>query len=226
MACNKTKVLISWSGGKDSTLALYETVHSERYNVVALVTTVTEWYDRVSIHGLRCDLLVEQARSLGLPLVTVSIPPEASNSQYEAAMAKALSGFAPAGVREVVFGDIYLEDVRRYRDDLLRPLGMKGVFPLWGIPSAQLARRFVRLGFKGRIVCVDPESVGTQFAGMAFDEELLRSLPPGVDPCGERGEFHTFTYDGPLFSRPVRHRTGEVVSRENGLCYCDIQPAP
>jgi uncharacterized protein (TIGR00290 family) len=217
----REKAVVSWSGGKDSVLALYEACQG--FDIVALVTTVTLGYERVSIHGVRTALLERQTASLGFPLEQVAIAPVCTNADYETRMRMVLEQYRGAGVTSVICGDIFLEDVRKYREDrLLAPLGLKGVFPLWGRDSAALARRFIGLGFRALLCCVDTAALGAEFAGRLFDLGLLAELPAAVDPCGENGEFHSFVVDGPNFARPVGCRPGERVLRDNRFVYCDL----
>jgi uncharacterized protein (TIGR00290 family) len=217
-------VLVSWSGGKDSALALYEILKAQNYRIAALVTTVTEDYDRISIHGVRCALLEQQVAALGFPLEKVLIPKNASNEEYEANMGKLLTEYQQTGVRSVVFGDIFLEDLRKYREQKLAGLGMQGVFPLWKRDTGELARWLCELGFKAITTCVDSQALGRQFVGRLIDEQFLAELPAAVDPCGENGEFHSFVYAGPIFKKSVVFTRGEVVFRENRFYYCDLLP--
>ena len=217
-------IALCFSGGKDSSLALYALRTEERFEVAALVATVTEGYDRISMHGVRRSLLQEQAASIGLPLTEVMIPPQASNEVYESAMGEAFTRLRARGIRRVAFGDLFLEDVRDYRLRQLETLGLECVFPLWGRPTAALARTFVDDGFRARIVCLDPAALDPSFAGRMFDDAFLAELPEGVDPCGENGEFHTFVFDGPIFRRPLAISVGEVVERD-GFWFCDLLPA-
>jgi uncharacterized protein (TIGR00290 family) len=219
----RPKAVVSWSGGKDSALALAEM--RPAYEIVALLTTVTADYGRVSMHGVRTALLEEQAAALGLPLEQVVIPPTCSNAGYEAAMRAALERHRDAGVGAVICGDIFLEDVRRYREERLFPDGLRGVFPLWQRDTAALARRFLELGFRAVLCCIDTQALPEGFAGRPYDARLLAELPPGVDPCGENGEFHTFVYDGPGFTRPVAFVPGECVRRDNRFGFRDLRPA-
>ncbi len=217
-------VLVSWSGGKDSSLALQEVLADGRYKVAALVTTVTEGYDRISMHGVRRALLERQAASLGLPLEKVLISNSASNEEYEEKMAAMLKRFAEAGVAGVVFGDIYLEDLKRYREDNLAKVPMSGVFPLWKREPAELMQSFIEGGFKAKTVCVDTHALGREFVGREIDSRFLSELPKGVDICGENGEYHSFTYDGPIFRERIAYKTGEVVLRDDRFYYCDLIP--
>jgi len=218
------KAILSWSGGKDSALALYELRRTGLYDVVGLVTTVTEDYGRVSMHGVREALLAEQAEALGLALLCVTIPADCSNEVYEKRMRKLLEEQTAFGVFTVAFGDIFLEDLRQYRESRLAEVSMKAVFPLWKRDTRSLARSFVQLGFKAVVTCVDSQALDGWFAGRDFDESFLRDLPAGVDPCGENGEFHSFVWDGPVFARPVPIERGEVVVREGRFWFCDLLP--
>jgi uncharacterized protein (TIGR00290 family) len=215
---------MAWSGGKDSALALREIRDDSRYRVAALLTTVTAEYDRISMHGVRRTLLRRQAGALGLPLEEVVISPGASNDEYEASMAVALAALRAriAGLDTVVFGDLFLADIRAYRERMLARIGMRGLFPLWLRDTRALAHDFVRVGYRAVLVCVDSAQLAGGFAGREFDAELLRDLPPEVDPCGENGEFHTFVYAGPGLRQPVRHQRGAVVVRDGRFVYCDL----
>ena len=220
-------VVLSWSGGKDSSLALAALRADHRYRVVALLTSITRGYDRISIHGVRRALLEEQARAIGLPLFEVVLDPMSSNDAYEAAFRAAVEKLRAEypTLRRIAFGDLFLEDVRAYRERLLASVGMEGLFPLWGRPTTPLATEFVSLGFRAHLVCVDTQQLPARFAGLPFDDALLHALPEAVDRCGERGEFHTFVFDGPIFTRPVALTRGEVVLREERFAYCDLLPA-
>ncbi|MBI4301987.1 MAG: diphthine--ammonia ligase [Chloroflexi bacterium] len=220
----REKVIISWSGGKDSAFALYEIQKTGDYEIVALLTTVTEYYDRISMHGVHRILLERQASSLGYPLEKVLISKDCDNEEYESKMRQVLEKYMEAGVSAAVFGDIFLEDVRKYREDKLLKVGMKGIFPLWRRDSAELARTFVNLGFKAIITCVDSKVLDRRFAGRGFDKHLLAELPSTVDPCAENGEFHSFVYDGPIFQEKIKHKIGEVTLRDNRFYFCDLIP--
>ncbi len=215
-------LVVSWSGGKDSTLALNEILNNTDYEVHTLITTVTEGYDRISIHGVRNELLEKQVQSIGLPLHKVSIPKDSKNEQYESALKKVLLKFKNEGINEIMFGDIFLEDVKKYRDELLDRLDMKGVYPIWKKDSKELARKFIELGFKAVTTCVDFQQIDKKFVGREYDSGFLNDLPGTADPCGENGEFHTFVYDGPLFNEKISFNKGEVVLRDNRFYYCDL----
>ena len=220
------QVVLSWSGGKDSSLALAALQADSRYEVVALMTTVTADYERVSIHGVRRILLEAQAEALGLPLFEVTLQPKSSNDQYEEAFLKGLEQIRMSHpqVRHIAFGDLYLRDVREYREKLLQPTNFVPLFPLWGRDTRELAREFIDTGFSATLVCVDTEQLSASFAGRAFDVALLDALPPSVDSCGEGGEFHTFVSDGPIFSEAIAFELGERVLRDDRFAYCDLVP--
>jgi len=218
------KVIFSWSGGKDSALALYEVQKSKNYEILALLTTITEDYDRVSMHGLRRSFLEQHANSLGIPLEKVFITKDASNEEYESKMKEALLIYQNAGVHSVVFGDIFLQDVRKYREENLSKIGMNGVFPIWRRNTTELAHSFIDLGFKAVTTCVDSNVLDVRFVGKVFDRQFLSELPPTVDPCGENGEFHSFVYDGPIFRENILFKKGEIVLRDNRFYYCDLIP--
>ncbi|MBU7018342.1 MAG: diphthine--ammonia ligase [Theionarchaea archaeon] len=218
------KVLLSWSGGKDSALSLYELQKTDLYDVRALLTTVTEDYNRSSMHGVRSVLLEQQADSVGIPLEKVFMPKTVSYEEYESIMQKVCEYYLNAGIFTVVFGDIFLEDVREYREKNLEKIGMKASFPLWGKDTVDIAHEFINLGFKAITTCIDSHVLGKDFVGRDFDEKFLNELPPSVDPCGEHGEFHSFVYDGPVFRKKISCTRGEVVFRENRFYYCDLLP--
>jgi uncharacterized protein (TIGR00290 family) len=221
----KERVLFSWSSGKDSGFALHELQRAGNAEVIALLTTITEGYQRISMHGIRAALLEQQAESMGLLLQRVYIPMDASSEKYEAAMKEALLGYKEKGVVSVVFGDLFLEDVKRYREKRLAEVGLKAVFPLWKRDTKVLSREFLRLGFKAVITCVDSHALDGQFAGRLYDETFLADLPAHVDPCGENGEFHSFVYDGPIFRRPVRFTKGDIVMRNARFNFCELLPS-
>jgi uncharacterized protein (TIGR00290 family) len=216
-------VLFCWSGGKDSAMALHALRAAGNRRITALLTTITEEYDRISMHGVRRVLLERQAESLGLPLHPVLIPPQCINATYEERMKEALATHIARGVRRVAFGDIFLEDLRVYREKNLAQVGMQALFPIWKRDTRELAREFVRLGFRAITVCVDPRVLDASFAGRELDASFFADLPPGVDPCGENGEFHTYVFDGPIFKARIACRVGEKVLRD-GFCFCDLLP--
>jgi len=217
------RMLFCWSGGKDSALALHSLLRKADVRVEALLTTVTEGYDRISMHGVRRELLRRQAESLRLPLHEVFIPPQCGNPLYEARMEAAMRHYLHHGIRRVVFGDIFLEDLRVYREKNLASLDMQAIFPLWKRDTRELIREFHAFGFRAVTVCIDPRVLNASFAGRELDESFFADLPPGVDPCGENGEFHTFVFDGPIFARPVEFTAGEVAQRD-GFVFCDLLP--
>ena len=229
MTANNTPkpVALSWSGGKDSALTLAALRADPSVHVVALLTSVTLGYDRISIHGVRRSLLRAQARSAGIPLQEIVLQPNSSNELYDHAVSYALDTLRHMHptLTTVAYGDLFLEDVRRYREDRLGLLGFTPSFPLWGRPTCELAEEFIDRGFEARLVCVDTTQLDGAFAGRAFDRALLEDLPATVDPCGERGEFHTFVSNGPGFSTPISHTVGEVVVRDGRFAYCDLLPA-
>ena len=217
-------LLVSWSGGKDSAIALYEILKNQNYKISALLTTVTEGYDRISMHGVRRILLEQQVASLGFPLEKVFISKNASNGEYEMNMGRVLAKYKEAGVTSVVFGDIFLEDLRKYREDKLATLGMDGIFPIWKRDTQELAHSLTALGFNAITTCVDTHTLGRQFVGRVIDEQFLSELPSTVDPCGENGEYHSFVYEGPIFKERISYTLGEIVLRENSFWYCDLIP--
>jgi uncharacterized protein (TIGR00290 family) len=219
-------VLFSWSGGKDSALALYEVLHCRRYEVVALLTTVAGQYGRVSHHGVREELLDLQAAALELPLDKLYLPvmdgSPCTNDQFEELMGNCLTRYRDEGVRKVVHGDLFLADLRAYRERNLARLGMEGVFPIWHRDTTELVHDFSRLGFKAVVCCVDNRLDG-RFVGRELGPELISEFPPGIDPCGENGEYHSFVYDGPIFREPLEIDRGEIVLRD-GRHYIDLLP--
>ena len=217
------KILFSWSGGKDSAISLYEIQRSQNYEILALLTVITADYDRVSLHGVPRILVEQQAKSLGLPIEEVFISRDSSNEEYESKMREILTRFKQAGVFSVVFGDVFLEEVRRYREDNLSQVGMKGIFPVWGRNTAELSRSFVNLGFKAIVTCVDAKVLGEKFLGRVLDKHFLAELPPNVDPAGENGEFHSFVFDGPIFKERIGYTLGEQVLRDS-FYFCDLLP--
>jgi uncharacterized protein (TIGR00290 family) len=219
-------LILSWSGGKDSALALDALRASGEHGPIVLLTSVTAEYDRIAIHGVRRTLLRAQADALGLPLHEFELRPASSNAEYESAFSSALEAVRESfGARKIAFGDLFLEDVRRYREERVTPLGFEPLFPLWGRNTAALARTFLDRGFEARLVCVDTTQLDASFAGRAYDAALLADLPASVDPCGERGEFHTFVSSGPGFGERIPYEVGEVVLRDGRFAYCDLLPA-
>jgi uncharacterized protein (TIGR00290 family) len=216
-------ILFCWSGGKDSAMALHTLFQQNHFQVVALLTTVTEGYDRIAMHGVRRELLQRQAESIGLPLREVRIPPQCVNSIYEGRMEEALRLFYNQGIRKVAFGDIFLEDLRAYREKNLARIGMTALFPIWKRDTRELVRRFHELNFRAIAACIDTKALDSSFAGRELDDSFFRDLPPSADPCGENGEFHTFVFDGPIFQSLIPIRTGEIVNRD-GFVFCDLLP--
>jgi len=216
-------ILFCWSGGKDSAMALHTLLQQQQFRVTALLTTVTEGFDRISMHGVRRELLLHQAESIGLPLHEVRIPPQCVNPIYEARMEHALRIFYDQGVRRVAFGDIFLEDLRAYREKNLARMSMTALFPIWKRDTRELIREFHAFRFRAVAVCVDPKVLDPSFAGRELNDSFFRDLPPNADPCGENGEFHTFVFDGPIFRWPLAVRTGAVVHRD-GFVFCDLMP--
>jgi uncharacterized protein (TIGR00290 family) len=219
----KPKALLAWSSGKDSAWSLHVLRAQGEVEIVGLLTTINEAFDRVAMHAVRTELLRAQADASDLPLWPVLIPWPCSNAAYEAAMNAALARARADGIAHVAFGDLFLEDIRRYREERLAPTGITPLFPIWGTPTDALARRMVAGGLRARLTCVDPKRLDARFVGREFDAALLDELPTSVDPCGERGEFHSFAYDGPMFRRPVPIRGGEVVTRD-GFVFADLLP--
>lgn len=218
------KTLLSWSSGKDSAWALHvlRSRHPE-LEVVGLLTTINAQFERVAMHAVRVELLRAQAAATGLPLLEVGLPWPCSNERYEALMLDATANARASGITVMAFGDLFLEDIRQYRVQKLEGTGIRPVFPLWGQPTDELARAMIDGGLRARLTCVDPRQLAPSFAGHDFDAKLLADLPASVDPCGERGEFHSFAYAGPMFTEPVVIRTGEVVERD-GFVFADLLP--
>ena len=221
---DKEKIVLSWSGGKDSAMALHELRRSGRYEIVSLLTTVAEEYSRISHHGVRAELVKLQAEAIGETLHKVYLPAHTTNEKYEAVMERTMLEYKDAGIRTVAFGDIFLRDLREYRENNLAKVGMGAIFPIWLRDTAEMVRTFIDLGFRARLSCVDSRKLGEAFAGRPIDAALLRDLPPDVDPCGENGEFHSFVYDGPIFDYPVGVAPGEVVLRDVRY-FADLLPA-
>lgn len=217
------EVVVSWSGGKDSCMALCA-LQALGLRVAALITTVTRDYDRVSMHGVRRELVQRQANALGLPLHEIFIPANASNDDYEAAMGEGLSAYRERGLQTIVYGDLFLADIRAYRDRLVERNGMRAIYPVWGRDTGDFVRDFIGRGFKAVTTCIDSSVLDESFVGRVIDEDFLADLPDKVDPCGENGEFHSFVFDGPMFARPVEFTIGGRVTR-GGFCFCDLEPA-
>lgn len=210
----KEKVIFNWSSGKDSAYCLYKLLQTNQYEILCLLTSISEPYQRISMHGVRVELLEAQAQSIGLPLVKMQIPEMPTMEVYEKVMAKTINGLKNKGATASVFGDIFLEDLRAYREKKLAEVNLKGVFPLWKIPTKQLLTEFIDLSFKTIVTCVNERYLGKSFAGRIIDHSFLNDLPSHVDPCGENGEFHTFVFDGPIFKEPIAFAKGEVVYRK------------
>ncbi len=224
MASARSKVVVSWSSGKDSAYTLHRLRLQPQFEVVGLLTTVTRDFDRVSMHGVREELLRQQAAAAGLPLRIVEIPSPCPNEVYEERMRAEVAHLRDEGVSHVAFGDLFLADVRAYRETRLAGSGLAPLFPLWGSATSELAREMIRSGLRTRVVVIDPQKLPREFAGREFDEEFLRELPPSVDPCGENGEFHTFVTAGPMFSHPLSVSVGPTVERD-GFVFTDLKPA-
>jgi uncharacterized protein (TIGR00290 family) len=243
----KEKAIFNWSGGKDSAFSLYEILQQQQYEIMCLLTSVNEQYQRISMHGVRVELLERQTKSIGLPLIKLQMPEMPTMEVYENIMEVALKDLKSKGATASIFGDIFLEDLRKYREDKLKMLDLKGVFPLWKISTAQLIREFIDAGFKTIITCVSEKYLDKSFAGRMIDKDFLKDLPGNIDPCGENGEFHTFVFDGPIFQKPIAFETGEIVYKKylpakesnassnsandndnpfnSGFWYCDLLPS-
>ncbi|MCB0280175.1 MAG: diphthine--ammonia ligase [Calditrichaeota bacterium] len=224
----------NWSGGKDSALALYHVLNSSDYQVIELLTTISLENQRISMHGVRLDLLKEQASSLNLPLKSINLPQSAGVDEYNRLMEKTLAEYQNNKIDHAIFGDIFLEDLRRFREENLAKLNIKAVFPLWKKDTKSLIREFIDFGFKAITVAVDAKLLDRRFAGRIIDEDFLTDLPANVDPCGENGEFHSFVFDGPIFTKSVPFKIGEIVERSyssgdgnwhNSFYFCDLLPA-
>ncbi len=221
----RSPIIVSWSGGKDSALLLRYLLRDPEHEVVGLITTVTDGYDRISMHGVRRNILHAQVAQLSLPLHEATIPPAGSNTAYEAAFMVVLAQVRVACPRlhAIAFGDLFLEDVRSYREQLCAGHGWQPLFPLWGLNTGALAQQFVHDGFRAIVCCVDTQQLASEWVGREFDAAFLDTLPPSVDPCGERGEFHTCVYAGPIFARPLALERGEHVLRDERFEYCDLR---
>jgi uncharacterized protein (TIGR00290 family) len=232
----KERIVLCWSGGKDSALALYRLQQDSRYEVVSLLTTCNEEFQRVSMHGVRISLALRQAQAIGVPLDIVYLSRQASNGEYQAKMSDYLLARKHEGVSAMAFGDIFLEDLKRWREANLATIGMHGIFPLWKEDTSLLIEEFLSLGFSSITCCVNDAYLGEAAVGRLIDKDFLATLPPGVDPCGENGEFHSFAFDGPIFSQPVSFTIGEKVYRPieephlpgdtKGFWFCDLVEGP
>jgi len=220
---NKPKVIVSWSSGKDSAMALYKIVKSNEFEILAILTTVSDMFQRISMHGVREELLDQQANSIGIAVEKVRIPYPCPNEVYEQKMVELLRNYESKGVSHVVFGDLFLEDIRRYREDKLAEVGITPIFPLWKENTKELAKTIIRVGFKAVVTCVDPKKLDPKFAGRYFDEMFLNEIPANVDACGENGEFHTFVFDGPIFRNRIEITVGDRVFRD-GFQFVDLVP--
>lgn len=232
----KPKAIFNWSSGKDSALALYKILQDEKFEITTLLTSINKEFQRISMHGVHVSLLEKQAESLGFPLVKLQLPKEPSMEEYRDLMESTMNDFKQQGVTHSVFGDIFLEDLRKYREDQLAAVGMQGVFPLWKTDTKNLIEEFLNLGFKTIVTCVNETYLDKSFAGRIIDQKFIEDLPENVDPCGENGEFHTFTFDGPVFKNPIIFEVGEIVRKtylkpksgsdeENGeyvFWFCDL----
>ena len=220
-----TRVALSWSSGKDSAWSLHLLRQDPAIEIVALFTTLNEQFDRVAMHAVRRELLELQAESLGLPLWTVPLPWPCSNEQYESRMTALCRRAAAESVQAMAFGDLFLADIRAYREKQLQGTGLDPIFPVWQIPTASLARTMIASGLRAKITCIDPRVLPAHFAGRDFDSQFLADLPPETDPCGENGEFHSFVYDSPGFRHPIPVTVGEIVERD-GFVFADVSPSP
>ncbi|SEW48677.1 MJ0570-related uncharacterized domain-containing protein [Chryseobacterium wanjuense] len=209
----KPKAIFNWSSGKDSALALYKTLQEGKFEVTSLLTSINKEFQRISMHGVHVSLLEKQAESLGFPLIKMELPKEPTMEEYREIMGKTMNEIKSQGVIHSIFGDIFLEDLRKYREDQLKTIGMEGVFPLWKIDTTNLIHEFLNLGFKTIVTCVNETYLDKSFAGRIIDKHFIKDLPENVDPCGENGEFHTFTFDGPIFKNPVQFEVGETVKK-------------
>ncbi|MEH7094313.1 diphthine--ammonia ligase [Neobacillus vireti] len=224
------KTAVSFSG-KDSTLALHELLNSTEYEVKLLFSTVTDGFNRTSIHGVREELLEAQVESIGLPLIKIRIPEQCSNEEYGAIMLREMNAMKELGIDHIAFGDLFLEDVRKYREEMLKPLGITPLFPLWGIDTSELIQRFLSLGYRTITTCVDLTQLPESFSGREITQPFLEELPGEVDPCGENGEFHTFVFDGPIFKEPVQFELGEkkfsndIYTGQMRFCFTDLIPS-
>lgn len=209
----KPKAIFNWSSGKDSALALYKTLQENKFEVTSLLTSINKEFQRISMHGVHVSLLEKQAESLGLNLIKMELPKEPTMEEYREIMSKTMNEIQSQGVTHSIFGDIFLEDLRKYREDQLHTIGMKAIFPLWKINTTDLIHEFLDLGFKTIVTCVNETYLDKSFAGRIIDKDFIKDLPENVDPCGENGEFHTFTFDGPIFKNPIDFEIGETVKK-------------
>ena len=210
----KPKALFNWSSGKDSTLTLYKIIKEDKFEIVTLLTSVSQQFQRISMHGVRVELLDQQAKRLNLPLVKMEIPEMPTMEDYEKVMNNTLNSLKDKGITHSIFGDIFLEDLRVYRENKLKEIGFEGVFPLWKIDTTKLINEFIDLGFKTIVTCVNEQYLDKSFVGRIIDKQFINDLPENVDVCGENGEFHTFTFDGPIFNKPISFEIGEIVHRK------------
>lgn len=211
---SKPKAIFNWSGGKDSSLCLYKLLQKKEYDIVYLLTSISEKYKRISQHGVRVELLEKQTDAIGIPLYKMMMPDMPTMGAYNKMMEETLTEFKIQNINTSIFGDIFLEDLRKYREERLARLDFQGLFPLWKISTEQLVKEFIDLGFKAVLVCVDEKHLDKSFAGREIDYSLLKDLPENVDPCGENGEFHSFVYDGPIFKQPIKFKKGKLVYRK------------
>ena len=219
---SSTPTLVSWSSGKDSAWSLHLLQQNPEYQVAGLLTTLNNEFNRVAMHSTRREVLEAQAEAVGLPLHVVPLPWPCSNEAYEAAMRTACDTAIASGIQAIAFGDLFLEDIRRYREERLSGTGLAPLFPVWKLDTHTLLREMIAAGVKPRIVCIDPKKLAKEFAGRDLDESFLRDLPEGIDPCGENGEFHTCVYDGPMFGHPISVESGEIVERD-GFVFADLK---
>ena len=219
----RKKALMSWSSGKDSAWALYKIQQSKEYDLVGLFCTVNKKYDRVAMHGVRVELLQKQAKSIGLPLEIIELPYPCSNEEYEKIMGQFVESVKQQNIEYFIFGDLFLEDVRRYREEKLKDTGIKPLFPLWDFQTDKLSQEMIKSGLKTIITCINPKQMPKQLVGKEFAESFLNSLPENVDHCGENGEFHSFVFDGPMFKEKIEICVGDIVERD-GFIFADILP--
>lgn len=221
----KPKILLSWSSGKDSAWSLHLLRQQGDYEIIGLLTTINAAFDRVAMHSTRREILEQQAQAAGLPLITIPLPWPCSNADYERIMQDVCRSAVEQGVSAIAFGDLFLGDIRAYRERQLQGTGLEPLFPLWQIPTPQLAEEMIAGGLRAKLVCVDPKKLSPEFAGRDFNRQLLADLPAGVDPCGENGEFHTFVYDAPCFTGPIEVENGIVIERD-GFVFADFSGSP